>query len=317
MDAQALDGFIQRLLDAEHSSPEDHPPLTNAEIKLLCAAATKVLLSQPTLLKIDAPVNICGDIHGQYSDLLRIFSAAGSPSDTNRYLFLGDYVDRGSRSIETICLLLAYKVKYPDAFFLIRGNHECSSVNRSFGFLGECHRRGLGQASWNIINGCFNCLPLAALVGNKIGKKIFCVHGGLSPELESMDQIGRIKRPLPQVPSEGLACDLLWSDPDAADEWGWGESSRGRSVTFGSDLVAEFVEKNGLAMVCRAHEVKQGGYEWFADRKLVTVFSAPNYAGQCDNAGAVMKVDKNLTCSFHILEPTPLQVLADNLLESS
>jgi serine/threonine-protein phosphatase PP1 catalytic subunit len=111
-------------------------------------------------------------------------------------------------------------------------------------------------------------------------------------------------------------CDLLWSDPDAADEWGWGESARGRSVTFGSDLVAEFVEKNGLAMVCRAHEVKQGGYEWFADRKLVTVFSAPNYAGQCDNAGAVMKVDKNLTCSFHILQPTPLQVLADNLHDS-
>ncbi|KAK1681593.1 hypothetical protein QYE76_042441 [Lolium multiflorum] len=308
-----IDDIIQRLLDAEHSSPQDHPPLSNAEIKLLCAAATKVLLSQPTLLRLDAPINISGDIHGQYSDLLRIFRATGFPSDANRYLFLGDYVDRGSRSIETICLLLAYKVKYPDAFFLIRGNHECSSVNRSYGFLDECERRGLEKDKlWNTINGCFDCLPLAALVGNKIGKKIFCVHGGLSPELESMDQIRRVKRPLP-VPDEGLVCDLLWSDPDAADEWGWGESTRGRSVTFGSDLVDEFVEKNGLAMVCRAHEVKQGGYEWFADRKLVTVFSAPNYAGQCDNAGAVMTVDRNLTCSFHIIEPTPLQVLADNL----
>ncbi|KAM0879935.1 hypothetical protein ACQ4PT_033900 [Festuca glaucescens] len=132
-----IDDIIQRLLDAEHSSPEESLPLSNAEIKLLCTAATKVLLSQPTLLRFDSPINISGDIHGQYSDLLRIFSATGFPSDANRYLFLGDYVDRGSRSIETICLLLAYKVKYPDAFFLIRGNHECSSVNHSYGFLDE------------------------------------------------------------------------------------------------------------------------------------------------------------------------------------
>uniref|UniRef100_A0ACD5ZPP5 Uncharacterized protein n=1 Tax=Avena sativa TaxID=4498 RepID=A0ACD5ZPP5_AVESA len=312
MDAPPLDidGIIQRLLDAEHSSPADPPPLSNAEIKLLCAAARKVLLSQPTLLQLPAPIHVCGDIHGQYSDLLRIFRAAGSPSDTNRYLFLGDYVDRGSRSVETTCLLLAYKVRHPDAVFLLRGNHECESVNCSpcgHGFLGECTRRGLKEALWKTINGCFHCLPLAALVGGKV----FCVHGGLSPELESMDQIRRVRRPLPLVPDEGLVCDLLWSDPDAADEWGWGESARGRSFAFGSDVVAEFVEKHGLRMVCRAHEVKQGGYEWFADGKLVTVFSAPDYAGRCDNAGAVMTVHGDLNCSFHILQPTPLTVLAD------
>uniref|UniRef100_A0ACD6AKL7 Uncharacterized protein n=1 Tax=Avena sativa TaxID=4498 RepID=A0ACD6AKL7_AVESA len=251
MDAPPLDidGIIQRLLDAEHSSPEEPPPLSNAEIKLLCAAARKVLLSQPTLLQLPAPVHVCGDIHGQYSDLLRIFRAAGPPSETNRYLFLGDYVDRGSRSVETTCLLLAYKV--------------------------------------------------------------FCVHGGLSPELESMDQIRRVRCPLPLVPNEGLVCDLLWSDPDAADEWGWGESARGRYFAFGSDVVAEFVQKHGLRMVCRVHEMNQGGYEWFADGKLVTVFSTPNYAGRCDNAGAVMTVHGDLTCSFHILQPTPLAVLAD------
>jgi serine/threonine-protein phosphatase PP1 catalytic subunit len=307
-----IDDIIQRLRDAEHSSPEDPPPLSNAEITLLCAAARKVLLSQPTLLDLAAPINICGDIHGQFSDLLRIFATAGDPSDANRYLFLGDYVDRGSRSVETICLLLAYKVKHPAAFFLLRGNHEDAAVNRCFGFLAECHRRGLKDALWKTINGCFHCLPLAALVG----KKIFCVHGGLSPELESMDQIRKVRRPLEVVPGEGLVCDLLWSDPDAAadDEWEWPENtSRGRSCIFGADKVAYFMEKNGLDMVCRAHEAKQGGYEWFADRKLVTVFSAPNYAGQYDNAGAVMTVHQDLTCSFRILEPTPLSLLACNV----
>jgi serine/threonine-protein phosphatase PP1 catalytic subunit len=201
MAVQALniDGIIQRLRDAEHSSPEEPPPLSNAEIGLLWAAATKLLLSQPMLLDLATPMNICGDIHGQYSDLLRIFTTAGYPSDTNRYLFLGDYVDRGSRSIETICLLLAYKVKYPDAFFLLRGNHEDSSVNRCFGFLDECNRRGLNEALWKTINGCFHCLPLVALVG----EKIFCVHGGLSPELKSMDQIRKVRRPVTVVPAQG------------------------------------------------------------------------------------------------------------------
>jgi serine/threonine-protein phosphatase PP1 catalytic subunit len=310
-----LDDIIRRLLAAEDppSSSSAPPPLTPVEIKHLCSAAKELLLSQPTLLTVPAPVNVCGDIHGQYPDLLRLFRATGAPSADNRYLFLGDYVDRGKQSVETICLLLAYKLKYPDTFFLLRGNHECSSINCSYGFLDECKKRGQGHKLWNIINGCFGYLPLAALVG----KKIFCVHGGLSPELESMDQIRGVKRPLPQVPTEGLVCDLLWSDPDAADEWGWGESRRDRSHTFGSDVVAEFVEKHGLAMVCRAHEVKQGGYEWFADWKLVTVFSAPNYTGQCDNAGAVMTVNHDLTCSFHILQPTLLQLLTDDLHDSS
>nr|CDM81403.1 unnamed protein product [Triticum aestivum] len=308
-----LDDVIQRLLDAEApliSSPSTAPPLKGEEIRHLCAAAKELLLKQPTLLELSAPINICGDIHGQYADLLRLFRETGPPSAANRYLFLGDYVDRGTQSIETICLLLAYKLKYPDAFFLLRGNHECAAVNKQYGFYSECASRARRIVRlWEELNAVFACLPLAALVGcdskknNK--KKILCVHGGLSPELESPDQICQIKRPLADVPESGLVCDLLWSDPAAdGDDWGWGDPRRSTSFTFGADVVEEFCERHGLAMVCRAHEMKDAGYDQeFAGGKLVTVFSAPNYCGKCGNDGAVMTVAGDLACSFRVFHP--------------
>ncbi|KAM3197446.1 hypothetical protein ACQJBY_072858 [Aegilops geniculata] len=309
-----LDDVIQRLLDAEAplSSPSAAPPLKGEEIRHLCAAAKELLLKQPTLLELSAPINICGDIHGQYADLLRLFREIGAPSAANRYLFLGDYVDRGTQSIETICLLLAYKLKYPDAFFLLRGNHECAAVNKLYGFYSECTTRARRIIRlWEEVNAVFDCLPLAALVGREGGrgskdkKKILCVHGGLSPELKSPDQIRQIKRPLADVPDSGLVCDLLWSDPAAdGDDWGWGDPRRSTSFTFGADVVEEFCERHGLAMVCRAHEMKEGGYDQgFAGGKLVTVFSAPNYCGKCGNDGAVMTVAADLACSFRVFHP--------------
>lgn len=317
-----LDDVIRRLLDAEAplSSPSAAPPLTREEILHLCAAAKELLLSQPTLLELSAPINICGDIHGQYPDLLRLFREVGPPSAANRYLFLGDYVDRGNQSIETICLLLAYKLKCPDGFFLLRGNHECAAVNKQYGFYSECAARARRMVGlWDELNAVFACLPLAALVGcaggrgsrndmnkkKKEMKKILCVHGGLSPELESPDQIREIERPLADVPERGLVCDLLWSDPAAdGEEWGWGDPRRSTSFTFGADVVEEFCERHGLAMVCRAHEMKDAGYDrGFADGKLVTVFSAPNYCGKCGNDGAVMRVAGDLACSFRVFHP--------------
>lgn len=183
---------------------------------------------------------IAGDIHGQYYDLLRLFEYGGFPPESN-YLFLGDYVDRGKQSLETICLLLAYKIKYPENFFLLRGNHECASINRIYGFYDECKskfscclcvenygtdfakesavsnfwnlylsgKRRYNIKLWKTFTDCFNCLPVAAIVD----EKIFCCHGGLSPDLQSMEQIRRIMRPT-DVPDQGLLCDLLWSDPD-------------------------------------------------------------------------------------------------------
>jgi serine/threonine-protein phosphatase PP1 catalytic subunit len=132
---------------------------------------------------------ICGDIHGQYYDLLRLFEYGGFPPEAN-YLFLGDYVDRGKQSLETICLLLAYKIKYPENFFILRGNHECASINRIYGFYDECKRR-YNIKLWKTFTDCFNCLPIAAI----IDEKIFTMHGGLSPDLNSMEQIRRVMRP--------------------------------------------------------------------------------------------------------------------------
>ncbi|CAM0878760.1 unnamed protein product [Alopecurus aequalis] len=267
MDAAALDFnldvVIRRLLTAVEppTSPSAPTPITQAEIRHLCSAAKKVLLSQPTLLELPAPINICGDIHGQYLDLLRIFrSPTGAPSATNRYLFLGDYVDRGSQSVETICLLLAYKLKYPNSFFLLRGNHECETVNESYGFYMECQNRRLFR-QWKDFNAVFACLPLAAalVVAKGKRKRMLCVHGG---------------------------CRRSWR--------AWTRSARLSALCPSSLSPAS------------AHEMKATGYDnQFADGKLVTVFSAPNYCGTYGNDGAVMAIAGNLACSFHILNPIP------------
>jgi serine/threonine-protein phosphatase PP1 catalytic subunit len=188
-----------------------------------------------------------GDIHGQYYDLLRLFEYGGFPPEAN-YLFLGDYVDRGKQSLETICLLLAYKIKYPENFFILRGNHECASINRIYGFYDECKRR-YNIKLWKTFTDCFNCLPIAAI----IDEKIFTMHGGLSPDLQSMEQIRRVMRPT-DVPDTGLLCDLLWSDPDK-DITGWSENDRGVSFTFGPDVVSRFLQKHDMDLICRAHQV--------------------------------------------------------------
>ncbi|XP_009622803.1 serine/threonine-protein phosphatase PP1 isoform X1 [Nicotiana tabacum] len=288
-----LDDIINRLIEVRHR-PGKQVQLSEYEIRHLCLKSKEIFLQQPNLLELDAPIKICGDIHGQYSDLLRLFEYGGLPPRSN-YLFLGDYVDRGKQSLETICLMLAYKIKYRENFFLLRGNHECASVNRIYGFYDECKRR-FNVRLWKIFTDCFNCMPVAAL----IDEKILCMHGGLSPELYHLDQIRNLHRPT-DVPEAGLLCDLLWSDP-SRDVKGWGMSDRGVSYTFGPDKVTEFLQKQDLDLICRAHQVVEDGYEFFANRQLVTIFSAPNYCGEFDNAGAMMSVDETLMCSFQILK---------------
>lgn len=198
----------ERLLGLRGSPPGTLASLTEDEIKMLCTLARPVLLSQPMFLELEAPINICGDVHGQYTDLLRLLEYGGFPPEAN-YLFLGDYVDRGKQSLETISLLLAYKILYPENFFILRGNHESAGINRIYGFYDECKRR-YSIKLWKTFGDVFSCLPAAAL----IDEKIFCMHGGLSPELHSLQQIADIQRPC-DVPDVGLLCDLLWSDPDA------------------------------------------------------------------------------------------------------
>ena len=176
------------------------------------------------------------------------------------------------------------------------GNHEEAGLNRIYGFYDECKRKHSVKL-WKIFTDCFNCLPVAAL----INKQILCMHGGLSPELESIEQIRRISRPI-EVPGHGLLCDLLWSDPSKRHQK-WGPNSRGCSFSFGKSVVTHFCKNQSLDLICRAHECVEDGFEFFADRQLVTVFSAPNYLGEFENAAAMMCVDENLKCSFIILKP--------------
>ena len=249
-------------------------------------------MSQPIYLEIQSPITVAGDTHGQYSDLLRLFNLGGFPPETN-YLFLGDYVDRGKQSIETICLLLAYKLKNPVNFFLLRGNHECGSINRIYGFYDECKRK-YSVKLWKLFTDLFNCFPIAACIDDKI----FLVHGGISPFLSNIKDIERIRRP---TDVRGLLCDILWSDPCSSPK-GWGKNDRGVSCTFNEKMLSNFLKKNDLDLICRAHQVVEEGYEFFGDKQLVTVFSAPNYMGEFDNSAAIMLVDENLMCSFKVFK---------------
>uniref|UniRef100_A0A0K0DT36 Serine/threonine-protein phosphatase n=1 Tax=Strongyloides stercoralis TaxID=6248 RepID=A0A0K0DT36_STRER len=309
MEELKVDAILNRFLENRGTKPGKNVQLTEMEIKILCMKSREIFLSQPMLLELEAPLKICGDVHGQFYDLLRLFEYGGFPPESN-YLFLGDYVDRGKQSLETICLLLAYKIKYPENFFLLRGNHESAAINRIYGFYDECKRR-YNVKLWKTFTDCFNCLPVAAV----IDEKIFCCHGGLSPDLQSLDQIKRMTRPT-DVPDQGLLCDLLWSDPDK-DVTGWGENDRGVSFTFGAEVVSKFLTKFDLDLICRAHQVVEDGYEFFAKRKLVTLFSAPNYCGEFDNAGSMMTVDETLMCSFQILKPSDKKKGYGNINNSS
>ncbi|KAM0679034.1 type 1 serine/threonine-protein phosphatase catalytic subunit glc7 [Binucleata daphniae] len=290
-----LDAIIDKLISPIKTRVKQ-VNLTYDEVLFLINKSKDIFLSQPCLLDLKPPIKICGDIHGQFFDLLKIFEYTGFPPNSS-YLFLGDYVDRGKNSIETICLLLAYKIKYPTTFFLLRGNHECASINKIYGFFDECKRR-YDIKIWKTFTDCFNSLPICALIDNRI----LCMHGGISPDLLSLDQIRNLKRPT-DIPEDGLLCDLLWSDPEPGLT-GWGQNDRGVSFTFGADIVNKFLNKHDLDLICRAHQVVSDGYEFFAEQGLVTVFSAPNYCNEFDNAGAVMCVDKALCCSFQVLKPS-------------
>jgi len=187
-------------------------------------------------------------------------------------------------------------VKYPENFFLLRGNHECASITRIYGFYDECKRR-YNIKLWKAFCDVFNCFPVCAVVD----EKIMCMHGGISPEINELAQINKVVRPT-DVPDSGLICDLLWSDPEK-DITGWAENDRGVSYVFGPDVVTSFLRKQDLDLICRAHQVVEDGYEFFAKRQLITLFSAPNYCGEFDNAGAMMTIDDSLMCSFKVLKP--------------
>ena len=290
-----VDQIIEKLLSVKGNKPGKIVDLKEEEIKFLIDKSYPIIRDQKMLVELEAPLHVCGDIHGQYYDLLRIFEHCGYPGEYN-YLFLGDYVDRGKQSLETICLLLCYKIKYPEKVTLLRGNHESSVTNRIYGFYDECKRR-YNVKLWKSFTDLFNCLPVAALIDDKI----LCMHGGLSPDLKNIQNIQDISRPT-DIPDQGLLCDLLWSDPDK-DAIEYDENDRGVSVIFGEKVVTDFNKKNDLDLIIRAHQVVDDGYEFFANRQLITIFSAPNYCGEFDNSAGIMIIDDSLTCSLKVLRP--------------
>lgn len=285
--------MVKKLLAVKDAPPQTPVQLEPQNVDKLIGHALRIFEAESSLLELEAPITICGDIHGQYFDLLRVFEVGGSPPKT-KYLFLGDYVDRGNQGIETLCLMLSFKVLYPKHMFMLRGNHECASITRIYGFYDECKRRYSIKLWRNIIK-VFNVLPFAAIVSGRI----FCVHGGLSPELDTMDRIRNIERPT-AIPDFGVVCDLVWADPDP-DLRGWGLSERGVSFTFGPDVIKKFLRKHQFDLLVRAHQVVQDGYEFCGGRDCVTLFTAARYCGEFDNAAALMVVNKDLMISFEVL----------------
>lgn len=261
--------------------------------------ATQILTREPNLLSIPAPVTICGDVHGQYYDLMKLFEVGGDPANT-KYLFLGDYVDRGSFSIECLIYLYSLKITYPDSFWMLRGNHECRHLTEYFTFKNEC----LHKYSADLYEICitsFNALPLAAIMN----EQFFCVHGGLSPQLTSLDNIRKLHR-FREPPTKGLMCDLLWADPieeydeDTLDQEYITNTVRGCSYAFTYRAACKFLDRTKLLSVIRAHEAQQAGYRMYKRTKsmgfpsLLTMFSAPNYLDSYNNKAAVLKYENNV-----------------------
>jgi serine/threonine-protein phosphatase PP1 catalytic subunit len=269
---------------------------------MICQIVKNVISNEPFFPEISPPVCIVGDIHGQYYDLLRIFEQCGSPPDRT-YLFLGDYVDRGPQCIETITLLLIYKILYPEHMFLLRGNHECAEINELHGFKCECVSR-YSPRIWSIFNEVFEVMPLAA----SIGHKIFASHAGMSPEITNCQFFDGIERPISKV--TGPLFDLMWSDPDPLND-GWNVNPRGQSFSYGLDEVHKFLDALKFEILLKSHQLVSGGFEFpfEPDRSVVTVFSAPCGGIETDNNGAVMVVNSEFQCSFIAIRPMERRLL--------
>lgn len=271
--------FVKKMMDDFKNQKNIHKRYA-FQILLQVRDLLKVM---PSLVDINVPngkqFTVCGDIHGQFYDLLNIFELNGLPSEDNPYLFNGDFVDRGSFSVEVILVLFAFKCMCPTGLYLSRGNHESRSMNKIYGFEGEVKSK-YNESMVELFAEVFCCLPLAHVLNDKI----FVVHGGLFSvdgiKLDDIRAIDRFREP----PEEGLMCEILWSDPQPRK--GRGPSKRGVGLSFGEDVTKRFLQENNLELVVRSHEVKEEGYEIEHDGKLITVFSAPNYCDQMGNKGA-------------------------------
>ena len=277
--------------------------LPESDMKVLCERVKDLLMEESNIQPVKSPVTVCGDIHGQFHDLLELFKIAGGfPSESNmstNYVFLGDYVDRGYFSLETFTLMMILKVKYPEHITLVRGNHESRQITQVYGFYEECLTKYGSTMVWKYCCQVFDFLTLSAVIDGRI----LCIHGGLSPEIRMLDQIRVLSR-AQEVPHEGGFCDLVWSDPDNVDTWAI--SPRGAGWLFGAKVAREFNHINNLQLIARAHQLVMEGFRYhFPDKDVVTVWSAPNYCYRCGNVASVMKVDDHLNINFQIFSAVP------------
>ena len=285
-----VDSWIETIRKGERLEEE--------QITALFTKLMDVLYQEGTIHPLPLPITICGDIHGQLYDLFELFRISGGV-ENNVYLFLGDYVDRGYYSLETFCYLAALKLRHRDRIYLLRGNHECRAVNQLYGFYEECLNYYGHAGLWRMCNEVFDLLPIGAIVQNKI----FCIHGGLSPEIKLIEQIPLIERQ-GELPSVGPLADLTWSDPEEIE--GWAVNQRGAGWLFGTRPTHEFCHNNNIDLICRAHQLAMSGFQYhFHEDQLVTVWSAPNYMYRSGNDASVLKIDENFNREFVIFKAVP------------
>jgi serine/threonine-protein phosphatase 6 catalytic subunit len=274
--------------------------LSEGDVRSLCECVKSLLMEEANVQPVSSPVIVCGDIHGQFYDLLELFRTGGEVPMKN-YVFLGDFVDRGRNSVETLVLLLALKARYPANVTLLRGNHESRQITQVYGFFEEVMQKYGNSNVWKHFVSVFDFLNLAAIIDGKV----FCVHGGLSPDLVTLDQISTIDR-MQEVPHEGPFCDLMWSDPEDIEDESWVVSPRGAGYLFGARVTSEFNHINRLELICRAHQLVQEGFRYhFPSNDLVTVWSAPNYCNRCGNVAAILCFDEELKREFRIFKDVP------------
>ncbi|KAL9657139.1 hypothetical protein ABK040_002764 [Willaertia magna] len=273
--------------------------LREIEVKQLCNKAIEILSNESNIVRIQSPVTVVGDIHGQFYDVIEMFHIGG-PLPLTNYLFLGDYVDRGKHSILTISLLICYKLRWPNRITLLRGNHETRLISKGYGFYNECIENYGNENVWRYFNQLFDYLTVCALIDDKI----FCVHGGLSPSITAFDQIRVLDR-FGEPGTEGPLIDLMWSDPDPERQGFGSNHSRGCGFLFGGDIVKKFLHFNGAIHMCRAHQLCDAGYKLLFDDQLSTVWSAPNYCYRCGNRASILEIDQDLNMYFNIFEEAP------------
>lgn len=255
------------------------------EIHKICKNVKEILINEPNILFIESPICVLGDVHGQFEDLLELLSLKGGPR-TTKYLFMGDYVDRGADSLNVILLLFCYKILFPKNVYFLRGNHEQKCINKIYGFYDEVLSVYKNDLVWKKINSVLSYLSLSAV----IDRKYFCVHGGISNRV-SLDKIKRIDRTEP-LKDDDILNDLFWSDPHS--KLGCQPNQRGSGVLFGVDVVKRFLMMNNLEMVIRSHQLVLQGYRFEHENLLLTIWSAPNYMNRVSNPGVILYIEPNV-----------------------